>query len=319
MADDDVRRRFEGAVLGLALGDALCAPFEGGPLERLVWSLIGRTREGKRRWTDDTRMSLDLIECLVAHRCVDQDDLAMRFARSYRWSRGYGPGTARVLKRIRRGGDWRRSTDAGFAGGSFGNGGAMRAPVLGLFHRDDAEALDAATQAATVVTHAHPLAVEGATMVARATVAALAGDDGVAVIAAAQRVARSEAHRRPLSTAAQWCSLAASSRERAPDPRRVARTLGNGTTATASCATAIYLAARFLREDFMRMQAFIARCGGDADTIAAMAGAIWGAANGVDALPREALEAIEDVDGLRDAAVALHAAWQARCAVGAAG
>jgi len=101
------RDRFEGCLLGLALGDALGAPHEGGLLERCVWRLIGKTRQGEMRWTDDTQMSLDLAESLIAGGAVDPDDLARRFAGSYRWSRGYGPGAARILKRIGRGADWR--------------------------------------------------------------------------------------------------------------------------------------------------------------------------------------------------------------------
>ncbi len=33
--------RITGSILGLALGDAFGAPFEGGPVERAVWLLIG--------------------------------------------------------------------------------------------------------------------------------------------------------------------------------------------------------------------------------------------------------------------------------------
>ncbi len=53
--------RIIGSVLALALGDAFGAPYEGGILERAVWALIGR-RNGKRRWTDDTQMTIDVIE-----------------------------------------------------------------------------------------------------------------------------------------------------------------------------------------------------------------------------------------------------------------
>lgn len=122
-----------GSLLGLALGDALGAPLEGGPLERMLWRVIGKTSEGRARWTDDTQMSLDLAESLIARRTLDPDDVARRFATSYRWSRGYGPGAARILKRIRNGTDWRLANTAVYPEGSFGNGAAMRAPVVGLF------------------------------------------------------------------------------------------------------------------------------------------------------------------------------------------
>ena len=109
--------QFEGCLLGLALGDALGAPLEGGVVERFVWRLIGRTKNGEMRWTDDTQMSLDLAESLIAKGAVDPDDLAQRFARSYRWSRGYGPGAAKLLKRIARGSNWRAVNRSVFADG----------------------------------------------------------------------------------------------------------------------------------------------------------------------------------------------------------
>jgi ADP-ribosylglycohydrolase len=44
--------RFEGCLLGLALGDALGARYEGGLAERLLWSFIASTTGGRVRWTD---------------------------------------------------------------------------------------------------------------------------------------------------------------------------------------------------------------------------------------------------------------------------
>ena len=122
--------RFIGSILGLALGDAFGAPYEGGILERALWGVIGKTG-GKRRWTDDTQMTLDVAEILIAQGQIDQRDLARRFAQSYHWSRGYGPSTARVLLRIRRSQPGNARTSV-YSAGSYGNGGAMRAPVVGL-------------------------------------------------------------------------------------------------------------------------------------------------------------------------------------------
>lgn len=124
---------YRGCLLGLALGDALGAPHEGGPLERLLWTVLGWTPRGERRWTDDTQMSLDLARSPLACDGLDLDHLAPAFAGSYRWSRGYGPGAAKLLKRIARGTPWREANRSVFEGGSFGNGGAMRAPVIGLY------------------------------------------------------------------------------------------------------------------------------------------------------------------------------------------
>ncbi len=63
-------------------------------LERAFWADRQDPRR-RVRWTDDTQMSIDLAESLLARGTLDPDDLAQRFAASYRWNRGYGPGAAR--------------------------------------------------------------------------------------------------------------------------------------------------------------------------------------------------------------------------------
>jgi len=70
--------------------------------------------------------------------------------------------------------------------------------------------------------------------------------------------------------------------------------------------TAAYLAARFMNQPFRDLQAFIATGAGDVDTIGAMAGAVWGAANGVAPLPREQLLRLEQRERLSAVAAALY-------------
>ncbi len=281
--------KYRGCLLGLALGDAFGAPFEGGLLERLLWSAIGRTRDGKRRWTDDTQMSLDLAESLIAHGDLVQDDVAARFASGYRWSRGYGPGAARLLKQIRRGRPWQDANRRVFSEGSFGNGGAMRSPVIGLFYAGDGELLTQKTTAATEITHTHPLAIAGARAVAFAMAAAIDDPDPVAILSAAAEHCRSEPYCAKLEVATRWIS-----RSETPTSREVRTKLGNGVAALESCPTALYCAARFLRSSFEELLAFVIDCRGDVDTIAAMAGAIWGATHGAERLPPNMLEELED-------------------------
>jgi hypothetical protein len=71
--------------------------------------------------------------------------------------------------------------------------------------------------------------------------------------------------------------------------------------------TAVYVAGRFLDRPFLELHEFVAACGGDVDTIGAMAGAIWGAANGVALLPADKLEQLEQRERLLAVALALHA------------
>lgn len=71
--------------------------------------------------------------------------------------------------------------------------------------------------------------------------------------------------------------------------------------------TAVYLAAWFLRRPFAELMEFVRAVRGDVDTIGAMAGAVWGAANGAMALPAAALARLEQREALVELAGALHA------------
>jgi len=295
--------RFVGCFLGLALGDALGAPFEGGPLERFVWRLIGKTREGEIKWTDDTQMSLDLAESLIAMGALEPDDLAERFADSYSWSRGYGPGAARLLKRIRGGMPWQEANRVIYSEGSYGNGAAMRAPIIGLFFSSRPSQLVAAARDSALVTHAHPLGIEGAVLIASAISKALISSSPTEILAFAAGHCQEVAFEERLEVAGRWIRSGDS-----PDPAEVAKRLGHGIAAPDSCATALYLGLRFLAAPFTELHTFVVECGGDVDTIGAMAGAIWGAANGASELPEEDLRVLEQRARIEEVAGALQGA-----------
>lgn len=294
--------RYEGSLLGLALGDAMGAPYEGGALERLLWRLIGRTPDGAMRWTDDTAMSIDLAESLLACGGLDAGDAARCFAASYRWSRGYGPGAAKILKRIRGGMHWQQARCSVYREGSFGNGGAMRAAVIGLYFAGQPQELRAASDLAASITHAHPLAIEGARLIAVATAAALSSRDPHEIFSCACAASGLPQYQPRLALAADWLAP-----ERAISPADVRKQLGNGIAALDSTVTALLVALRHLPRPFAELLDFVRRCAGDVDSIGAMAGAIWGAANGAEALPPALLQRLEQQARLRQLAAEIHA------------
>lgn len=294
--------QYRGCLLGLSLGDALGAPFEGGILERLLWRVIGFTPKGEMRWTDDTQMSIDIIESFLKMGCLDPDDIAITFAKSYRWSRGYGPKAAKVLKRIAKGANWREANRSGFASGSFGNGAAMRAPIIGLINANQPkEHLKNNTSLIASITHAHPFGIEGAGLLAQATVGVLKGIPSLEVVGEGMEVCSLEPFTSRLAIARTWLQSGHEA-----TIHEVRRKLGNGIAAPASCVTALYLALRFREQSFPTMQHYIAQLGGDVDTIGAMAGAVWGASNGFAKLPSDQLERLELREKLLDLATSLH-------------
>lgn len=285
--------RVQGALLGVALADAWGAPDEGGLLEGLLWRLIG-TRHGRKCWTDDTQMTFDVVASLANKGRIDQDALAARFARSYRWSRGYGPGAARVLKRIRRGEHWSTASRAVYAQGSFGNGAAMRSVPIGLFFIEQGtDALIQAAQAAAEITHAHPEGKDGAVLIALVAGRLFQGLGPTAIWSAIKAASWTQGFADKLALAEQWLRD-----KESVEPKSVARHLGRSITAAHSCPTAVYIALRHLSNPFVDLLDFTRRVGGDVDTIGAMAGGLWGAARGLGALPMELLARLEDADGL---------------------
>ena len=81
-------------------------------------------------------MALSVVEVLERFGRIDQDALARAFARRFVAEpyRGYASGAMSLLGQIANGADWRTAAPALFSGGSYGNGGAMRAaPIGGYF------------------------------------------------------------------------------------------------------------------------------------------------------------------------------------------
>ena len=278
-------QQYFGCLLGLALGDALGAPYEGGMMERLLWHLIGNTAGGAKRWTDDTQMALDLAGSLLEKGLLEQDHLIQRLATSYQWNRGYGSGTAKLLKQVKKGKEWSSVNKAIYAQGSYGNGAAVRAPIMALWCPTELEKLVHLTQVSAEVTHAHPLGMEGAVLIALATAQQLQLADIPSTLLACAPYIQQPAMHAVLTKAVTWLMT-----NSWPPPAIVAQELGNGMTATTSCVTAFYIALRFRHETFEGMLSFIRHLKGDVDSISAMAGAMWGAYNGMAHLPLVNLE-----------------------------
>lgn len=289
--------RATACLLGLALGDALGAPHEGGPIARALWRLLCLGDGPMLRWTDDTQMSLAAAESFVALGRLDQDDLARRWAEQARWSRGYGPGTLKTLRLIRKGMPWRKAARAVRAEGSLGNGAAMRAAPLALLYRRRPDELPAAAALYAEITHAHPLGVEGGVLMARAVALAL---DGVTAPREFLARLRADSLRPEFIERLDWAATALQAP--CPGAKAVRRALGDGLAAHESVVTALYAALRH-SESFVAAVSFLIEVGGDVDTMAAMAGSLIGAWGG--ALPPRQLARLEQRERLEAAARAL--------------
>jgi len=293
--------KYSGCFLGLLLGDAYGARYEGGLLERLLWRLVGKTRGGKMRFTDDTQMSMDIANSFLANGYIDQTHLAKTFAESYRWSRGYGPSAAKLLKQIGKGANWFDVNKVKFKNGSFGNGAAMRAPIVALCFPNDLETLAKNVTSCAIITHAHPLAIEGARLIAYSTHAALNARKNQDILKLLLSSCQSSEYRAKL----KYCIDAIAATEE-PGLKLIKQRLGNGIAALESCVTAIYFALKYRDQQLITLFERITQMGGDTDTICAMSGAIWGSFNGKTRIGAQLAQDAEGVQQVMELARLLY-------------
>jgi poly(ADP-ribose) glycohydrolase ARH3 len=283
----DLKERFTGCLTGLALGDALGAPFEGNPHSNAspLKSLLSGPPP-LPGYTDDTEMAIGVAESLAERDGLDQEDMAQRFSRNFNPLRGYGPGTIHVLGLIKKGTPWHRANRTVFPDGSFGNGAAMRAAPLGLFYFKNPLKLREAAYGASAITHDHPLAKEGAYLIAYSAALAVNGASRSELLDSLMEITVMEEYRRKLRDIRPLL-------EGDPPLEEVIGLLGNTVEALESVPAALYA---FLRhgEDFVDTVGFCVSLGGDTDTISAMAGAITGAHLGYEGLPGELTSRIEN-------------------------
>jgi ADP-ribosylglycohydrolase len=324
--------RFRGTLIGCAVGDALGAGVEARPPEvceayvaasglrafpDLVTYPIGQV-------TDDTQMTLALAEAIVeAGGRVDGEVVGRHFVALWR-SGVVGRGSAcnAAVRRLIAGRPW---SEAGCEPGRAGNGTAMRASPVGLLHAGDLDALIEGSRVQSIVTHTDLRAVEGAALVAAAVAWNLGSSGALDLGAFARHLLRiSERaggffapflHRLPAWVEAPGpATLAEIARAGlAAGPGEESAGPGSGITPYV-VPTALWALVSFARfpDDFLGAVGAAISGGGDADTTAAIAGAIAGARVGIEGIPADLARGVLFRDRLIAAADALHSLTGAR-------
>lgn len=281
MQEQLIRDRFRGALLGLAVGDALGAPFEGrcrgtfGPVTGMVDAPEKGLRKGQ--WTDDTATSLCLATSLIERGGFDADDFMQRLVRW--WREGYmsctgscygvGPTTARALRAYSTGqrpGDARPDEEM-----LPSNGCIMRLAPVAMFYFPDLDLVE--RQAATIARLTHPLqeCVDAARLFARMLCRALRGEGKEAVLCADRGVFGACGPVRNIAD----CGY----RSKGADEIR-------GTLHVVDCLEAALWC--FDRSDsFSEAVLMAVNLGDDTDTTAAVCGQLAGAFWGASAIPEQ--------------------------------
>lgn len=280
----DPADRFAGCLIGTAIGDSLLLPAEGLSRSRIARRFSGPLRHrlvfGHGMVSDDTEHAFLTAQALLAAG-DDPDRFASALARRLRWwllalPGGCGLATAKGLLR-----SWLGFHPSRSGVRSAGNGPAMRSAIIGLRWAHDPERLRAFVTASTLLTHRDDRAVTAAMAVALAAAHPVqaGGMDGL------------WAAWRSLSGDPVWSGIIAMLERQygqAASVDAVAADLGCPEQVSGyayhSVPLALYAWLRHRDDPGACLQAIL-RCGGDTDTIGAIAGALLGAGGKLAAFP----------------------------------
>ncbi|CAN7939096.1 unnamed protein product, partial [Ixodes hexagonus] len=275
---------------------------------------------GEYNYTDDSAMTFCLARSLLAKGDFDPVDVAKRFADEYfqnqQRKQEYGNAVRTVFQKLKDSNyaDPYKPAMEQFKGrGSHGNGGSMRVAPVALFYKHDEEKMVEVAGNQAKLTHSNHAGYNAAIMQCMAIALALRSDPNVPLDPRefigylSALMDKRENHPddlRPLSLKLKLIKEIVLDPAQDPTPAEVAKMLGNDMSAPGSVPTAIYCFLRSQRpltdfdheSPYVRCLYFAIACGGDSDTIAAMAGNIAGARHGISAIPSVLQRQCQGVD-----------------------
>lgn len=314
-ASPDMRQKAIGALLGLAIGDALGMPTQDLTPERIKADhgrITGFEAAGPHQIiaagqpagtiTDDTEQMVLVATMLAEHGRIEPLPFALTLSA---WEetmreRGsldlLGPSTQAAISAIRAGASPEESGRNGTT-----NGAAMRIAPVGIANRPEPldELVNRVVEACGV-THNTSLGISSAAAVAAAVSAGLNGarrTEAVTHGIEAAELGAQRGHQLPGPSVAARARWAIDWLPSQPDPgRAIYDVIGTTVASQESVVAALAICATV--EDPWDAVCLAAGIGGDTDTVAAIVGAICGATHGVDAFPAQAVETVITVNDL---------------------
>lgn len=289
----DLRDRFRGCLLGLAVGDALGAPFDlldaaviarkHAPITALVGG--GRFKLKPGEYTGHTQMALCLADSLAENGNFDAADIGARFVA---WGKTDPPDIGNhmraVLERIGRGTDWKASsaTVQRLTPTSADNASLARGVPVVLFNYKNPAARLENSRVQSEITHAHQECQWSSALVNSFVAQAMGtGVRDAALDRALEECKGAPGHLRKRVTLA-------------PGKEKTDLVTGSYVLDTADCA----LWAMMNSDNFEHALVEAVSLGGDTDAIGAVCGAMAGAFYGARDIPERWLSALQDRERL---------------------
>ena len=294
----DFKDQIKGVILGTAVGDSLGLPTEGlkpEKIRRLGWNLWKhRFFFGKGMVSDDTEHTLFVAQALL--KCRDNDNVFQRcFAWKLRWwllgiPAGIGFGTLRAILKLWLGANPKRSGVF-----SAGNGPAMRSAIIGARFHESPDLIRKMVKASTEITHSDPKAFIGALGIAQATAFGVkygqSGKDKIPdFLNQIKETGKIDKEWLNLiekleASYIQNASVSVFAEKLGLDKKGVSGYIYH------TVPVALYSWMHHYG-DFNKTLVAVLNCGGDTDTVGAIAGAIAGSVAGAKAIPKDWLNNI---------------------------
>jgi ADP-ribosyl-[dinitrogen reductase] hydrolase len=286
--------KFKGCMFGIAIGDALGAPVEGKSADEIK-TKYGIIRDflderfGSGNWTDDTQMALDIAESYIDKKECNIRDISRRFVEWFEGGgRGIGFTTSKVLRHISQGLlpkaasrlVWEESHQE-----LAGNGALMRCAPTALVRFDDQKRRSFETSEISLITHFDPRSTESCMffndLLADLVVDKIKDIDQYLVDTGDQRV---------IDTVMNALKM---------DEKKLS--CGGYVLDTLGVSVWAYRNINNFEEALVR----VVNLGGDTDTNAAVAGALFGAKYGFEAIPQRWLGNLNAYERIENTAVKL--------------
>lgn len=294
------QQRYRGCLVGLAIGDALGAPFEGVPPRSPITVDLPKAGSSARKgyWTDDTSLALCLAESLLDKRGFDPVDQMERYSRwlfeGYLSSRseafGMGRTTSRAIVSFKKTGQpYSGPIDPMTAG----NGSLMRLAPVALYYEHDPVVLVQKAGLSSKTTHGAEEAVDACRYFSSLLFGALQGVSKKTLLAPGFSPLRGLWRDEPLSP--RIAEIADGSfKVKAGPPMQ-------GSAYVVETLRAA-LWAFWKEDDFLSGLEAAIKLGGDTDTTGAVFGQLAGAYYGESSIPRYLIDWIVRSEEIRDLA-----------------
>ncbi|MFI5173520.1 MAG: ADP-ribosylglycohydrolase family protein [Terriglobia bacterium] len=168
--------KFQGVILGAAVGDALTAPVQllspnqirehYGEVREMLGGGWLHLRPGQ--FSDDTGMMLCVTESILEEGIFNVDRALAKLLQWYKTKpRGIGTTTKESFKRLSKGESWRTASQKVYSKrphSGAGNGALLRSLPVALRYAADLTSLVTLSSDSSMITHADPIATSGAVL-----------------------------------------------------------------------------------------------------------------------------------------------------------